>query len=124
MVCEGSELNLNGIAPTTRMLVDRAKQLGVALPPSVSNAPHGFNRPSAAERKWALLFRRRWDAALGKIKPVEPLTPSEMIEKVCHSDYAYTCYGNFVLVKQNWTRICDRILVANFASDTSTYRNP
>ena len=86
LVQEGAELNLNGVAPTTRMLVDRAKQLGLTLPPAVSNAgPREFNRPSAAERKWALRFRRRWDARLGKIKAVEPLTSAEMIAKVSSS---------------------------------------
>ena len=86
LVCEGSELNLNCVAPTTWVLVDRAEQLGVELQPSGSNAPQDFNRPDAAERELALLFRRRWDAALGKIKPVEHLTPTEMVAKVCHSE--------------------------------------
>ena len=84
--CEGTQFNLNGVAPTTSMLAGRANQFGVTLPPAVGNGgPREFNRPISAENKWALLFRLRWDARLGTIKAVEPLTPAEMIAKVWNS---------------------------------------
>ena len=77
----GTRLNLErAIAPTTSMIVQRADELGVRLPGEV-NLSSFLSRPSRPARDWARLFRKRWNARLGKPKVREVLLATEIQQK-------------------------------------------
>ena len=80
----------NGIAPTARMLVNKAHELGVTFGVGTSTVPIGRAVLSSA-RVWAGRFRDRWGAHVGALKIQDVPSVEEMRQKVCTS----SCYDSF-----------------------------
>ena len=82
LVVWGRRLNEDcGIAPSVRMLVDKAFELGVSSSSGVSPKPIGRAVGSAA-KAWARKFRIRWGARYGSVKAQEVVPVEEMRTKV------------------------------------------
>ena len=82
LVMWGRRLNCEcGIAPSVRMLVDKAYELGVTSSTGVSQKPIGCAVGGAA-KAWARKFRIRWGARVGSVKVQEFVPLEEMQMKV------------------------------------------
>ena len=82
LVVWGRRLNDEcGIAPSVRMLVDKAYELGVSSSSGVSPKPIG-RAVGGAAKAWARKFRIRWDARYGSVKAQEVVPVEEMRTKV------------------------------------------
>lgn len=92
LVAWGKRLNEErGVAPSVRMLVDKAHELGVTCSNGVFPKPIGCAVGSAA-RVWARRFRSRWNARVGVLKVQEKITIAEMQAKVSvHARLFFQC---------------------------------
>ena len=92
LVRYGHDLNLTcGLAPSTKMLLERAHTIQDCLPPAVkfaeSVSPYGA--ASNEGRIWAHRFRRRWNVRLGDVKISEPMDINELHEKARNISCAF-----------------------------------
>ena len=92
LVRYGHDLNLTcGLAPSTKMLLERAHTIQDCLPPAVqfaeSVSPYGAT--SNEGRVWAHRFRRRWNVRLGDARISEPMDSNELQEKARHISCAF-----------------------------------
>ena len=84
LVRYGHDLNVTcGIAPSTKMLLERAYTIQDCLPPAVKFAESNsrYGAASSEGRTWANRFRRRWNVRVGEIKVSEPMDNNELHEK-------------------------------------------
>ena len=110
LVAWGKRLNEEqGVAPSVRMLVDKAHELGVTCSDGVFPKPIGRAVGSAA-RVWARRFRNRWNARVGVLKVHEVITVAEMQAKVsARARLFYPCMVALCHARCAWLA-CDGFL--------------
>ena len=80
-----------GLAPSTKLLLERAYTIQDCLPPAVkfAEAVSPYGAASNEGREWAHRFRRRWHVRVGEVKVGEPMDSNELHEKA--RDAACAC---------------------------------
>ena len=82
VVSWGFDMNcVKGFAPATSMVLRRAAAERMVLPASTVVPRQGMTM-SAATRKWASRWRRKWHARIGKLRPRERISEGESRAKV------------------------------------------
>ena len=78
----GSNLNMHqGVAPSTASILEKAQAAGHVLPKTVFARTRN-GRPGSTARMWASRFRKRWGAAIGKVKQNEHIPLDVLRAKV------------------------------------------
>ena len=70
-----------GVAPSTASILEKAQAAGHVLPKTVFARTRN-GRPGSTARMWASRFRKRWGAAIGKVKQNEHIPLDVLRAKV------------------------------------------